>query len=241
MRSTALFRQAALAVSIGPMSPPREPRDEPFGYICRRCLNCCRHKQIQLNPYEVARLARNRGVSTGELAARFTQNGAGQILSQTGDDGACVFLGPEGCTVHPDRPLVCRLYPLGRYVDHEGAESFRRLTPHPRSAGEVTADGTIGAFLDEQGAAPFIAAADAYLAWLRAAIAAVPGAAAAIGPRRVDPAAEGQPAGDLLDMDAAVTEHCLSTGEPEPADVQSRLEMHLRILHRHLAGGSEHE
>jgi Fe-S-cluster containining protein len=33
------------------------------------------------------------------------------------DDGACIFLGEAGCTVHSDRALVCRLFPLGREVE----------------------------------------------------------------------------------------------------------------------------
>lgn len=33
-------------------------RDASFGYVCGRCSRCCQHKHIQLDPYEIARLAR---------------------------------------------------------------------------------------------------------------------------------------------------------------------------------------
>ncbi len=213
-----------------------DPRQEPFGYVCRRCLNCCHHKRIQLNPYEVARMARNRGVSTTEFRGRWTVEGAGVALSQT-PDGACVFLGPEGCGVHPDRPLVCRLYPLGRHVSSDGVERFSRVTPHPRSEGSLTRDGTIAAFLEEQGAGPFIAAADDYLAWMYDALNRVEGAvdAAKSGPSGVDVVE------DILDMDAAIAEDCTLSGRPAPADIDDRKRLHLEILYRQTAGdtGSE--
>ena len=57
------------------------------------------------------------------------------------DDGACGFLGEAGCTVHPDRPLVCRLYPLGRAVAPDRTETFAALTPDPETAGVYGADG----------------------------------------------------------------------------------------------------
>src|SRR5215470_9862277 len=102
------------------------PRSEAFDYVCRRCLKCCHHQRIQLNPYELARLARNLGLTTTEFRAAWTEHGDGLALRQT-ETGACVFLGSEGCTVHPDRPLVCRLYPLGRHVSADGSEAFSRI------------------------------------------------------------------------------------------------------------------
>ena len=67
-------------------------RLEPFGYVCHRCSRCCYHKGIQVNPYEIARLARNRALTTSEFSAAWTADGAGLFLAQT-ESGACVFLG----------------------------------------------------------------------------------------------------------------------------------------------------
>jgi uncharacterized protein len=208
----------------------RASRDQPFGYECRRCLRCCRHKRIQLNPYEVARLAYGRGMSTTAFRALHTVDGQGLELAQA-ENGDCVFLGPEGCTVHPDRPLVCRLYPLGRFVSFDGTESFTTASPHPQSEGVYHGRGAVADFLEAQGAEPFIEAADAYMAWLTRAV-------------EVLSAATGQPpeallertAGDdrLLDLDAAIAEHCAAAATPEPTDPEARRRLHLSILHHRL-------
>jgi Putative zinc- or iron-chelating domain len=83
-------------------------RSSEFGYVCRRCSLCCRDKRIQINPYELARLARAQGETTSEFRERWTLDGQGTTLGQK-EDGTCVFLGSQGCEVHADRPLVCRL------------------------------------------------------------------------------------------------------------------------------------
>lgn len=199
-------------------------RDERFGYQCHRCLRCCRDKRIQLNPYEVARLARHRGITTTEFRRTATVGGRGVELARTADN-ACVFLGSEGCTVHADRPLVCRIYPLGRLFNPDRGESFEHVEPHPRSAGERHTRGTIADFLGEQAAEPYIAAADAYLAWLNAAMARLRAAGAG------DTAVAAAPLDDseLLDMDAALAAH----GEVSD-DIEVRRDLHLAILHRHL-------
>ena len=205
-------------------------RREAFGYDCHRCLRCCHHKVIQLNPYEVARLARNRGQTTTEFRAASTLDGAGVVLAQTAD-GACVFLGNEGCTVHPDRPLVCRLYPLGRHVNLDGEERFSRVMPHPQSEGEYHTRGTIADFLESQGAGPFMEAADEYLAWMARALEALRSETGQTPQLRKN--AEGDDA-RLLDMDAAIHDHCSSEGLSEPADIEARKRLHLSILHQQL-------
>jgi uncharacterized protein len=207
------------------------PRSETFGYVCHRCLKCCHHKRIQLNPYEVARLARNRGVTTSELRAAYTVDGAGLYLTQT-ESGACVFLGGEGCTVHPDRPLACRLYPLGRHTTADGQEWFSHSEAHPQSEGEFTRSGTISDFLLAQDTRPFILAVDDYYSWLCTAYGHVReasnGEATNLSEQHVAVAR------DLLDMDAAIARHCAATKIPEPTDIEARRKLHLTILYQQL-------
>ncbi|MEW6598618.1 MAG: YkgJ family cysteine cluster protein [Pseudomonadota bacterium] len=205
-------------------------RDQVFGYECRRCLRCCRHKRIQLNPYEVARLARARGLSTTELRARHTVEGRGVELAQAAN-GDCVFLGPGGCTVHPDRPLVCRLYPLGRFVGFDGQETFRRARPHPESAGVYHDRSTIADFLADQQVEAFTAAADAYMAWLAAAMARIEAATGLTPDQQLEHEGEDS---DLTDMDAAIAAHCQRFGLDKPADLEDRLRLHLEILYASL-------
>jgi Fe-S-cluster containining protein len=136
-------------------------RQTHFFFSCAQCLHCCCHKKIQVNPYEIARLAMNRGLSTAEFIELYTHE-SGTILNCE-EDGTCVFLDSKGCSVHPDRPFVCRLYPLGRHVRSSGEERFSEIEPHQDCKGVYSDNGTITAYLDSQGARPFIEAADKYL------------------------------------------------------------------------------
>jgi hypothetical protein len=47
----------------------------------------------------------------------------------------------------------------------EGVETFSKAELVPQSAGEFIKNGTIGAFIESQSAAPFIQAADDYFRW----------------------------------------------------------------------------
>ncbi len=207
----------------------RVQREQTFGYLCHACSRCCHGKVIQVNPYEIARLARSRGVSTSEFQRKWTEDGKGTVLARTADD-TCVFLGSGGCTVHADRPLVCRLYPLGRRFLPDGSESWLELSPHPQSEGEYTKRGTIADYLATQQAESFIAAADGYVNWVNEArTLLLPDA---------DNASSGAAAGatsDLLDMDKAIARHVAISGQAEPEDIEARKDLHLAILYEELA------
>jgi Fe-S-cluster containining protein len=205
----------------------RVARQQTFGYLCRACSRCCHGKIIQVNPYEIARLARNLGIGTSEFRSKWTEEGKGTVLARTADD-TCVFLGRGGCTVHSDRPLVCRLYPLGRRFAPDGSESWLELQPHPRSEGEYTERGTIADYLATQHAESFIEAADAYVNWVNEA--------RTLLLPRVDDAPSGAAGetGDLLDMDKAIARHAAITGAAEPEDIEARKDLHLAILYEEL-------
>lgn len=201
-------------------------RAQPFGYVCARCSRCCRGNRIQLNPYEAARLARRLGIGTREFRMRHTIEARGAELSREAD-GTCVLLGPYGCTVHADRPLVCRLYPLGRKVSAEGTESFHRLDGHPESDGRFDGHGTVGDYLEAQGAVPYMRAADAYFDWVCRAQRLLGTAAGGASNPTMDTT--------LSDMDAAIAAHSRNAQCPEPLDIEERRRLHLEILDRHLA------
>lgn len=129
-------------------------------YTCHQCRRCCRNKRIRVNPYEVYRLARNRGMSTTEFLAVHTLCGGTELARR--EDGTCVFLTEAGCGVHTDRPFVCRLYPLGRRVLAGEPDTYFLTETHPESEGVFSNDGTVEAFLQSQGAPPFAEAADRY-------------------------------------------------------------------------------
>lgn len=127
------------------IEPASLTRDSPWSYVCHSCGRCCHGRVIVVNPYELVRLARYRGVSTTALIAESTQGGT---LLRRDDDEACVFLTAQGCSVHPARPLVCRTYPLGSidsdppvYWEAEASEG---------SEGVYGTAGTVAGFLEGQ-------------------------------------------------------------------------------------------
>jgi uncharacterized protein len=135
-------------------------RASAFSYTCHACKRCCRNKAIRVNPYEVLRLARRLGLSTTEFIERKTE--AGGTVLRSAENGNCVFLNDRGCSVHPDRPLACRIYPLARWVSAEGEESFGHLAPHPQTEGVYGNAGTVQGYLDQQGGEPYFRNSDRY-------------------------------------------------------------------------------
>jgi len=78
-------------------------RDSLFSYQCQACCGrCCYNKRITVNPYEVLRLATNKGVSTDEFI-RFYLEKEGPYLNVTAE-GNCVFHSGKECGVHADSP-----------------------------------------------------------------------------------------------------------------------------------------
>ena len=116
--------------------------EEPFPFQCRpglACFNrCCREAVIILSPYDVLRLSRGLGLSTGEFLRRHTRreeeaaSGLPLVLLRPGREGGCPFRGEEGCRVYAHRPAACRLFPLaqGSELTSEGVRDrffLRRL------------------------------------------------------------------------------------------------------------------
>jgi Fe-S-cluster containining protein len=128
-------------------------RDSPFSFKCQICSSCCYNKIIRVSPYEALRLARNLGLTTPEFYEICTEGGSAVLRIKP--DAGCIFLTAKGCSVHPDRPLVCRLYPLGQIVDKDGKEKFGSMPPHPDCLGLYGSEGTVENYLESQGVQPY--------------------------------------------------------------------------------------
>ena len=193
-------------------------RASPFSYTCRGCSRCC-HGQVRANPFDVLVLARHLGLSSTEVRRRYLT--ADSFLARDENDG-CVFLGKNGCTVHPARPLVCRLYPLARVISTDGSEHFVRLEPHPLSDGVYGAAGTVDDFLEAQQARIHMEAADRYLRWFTLAV------------RRLGEAPNSGQSGQqssegLLDADAMIASHRPDL-DPRTFDPVASMSMHLEAM-----------
>ena len=123
-------------------------RGSSFSYLCNRCGRCCHDQVITLSPYDVIRLARRAGISTGQAIARYTIR-RGSIL-KFDKDGCCAALDGTTCSLHSGRPLACRLYPLGLEHDRRGTERYVQLEPAVGSDGIYAEDGRVVDFLAAQ-------------------------------------------------------------------------------------------
>ena len=86
---------------------------------CVRGGGCCHGHRIQVTPWEIARLAREKRMPVIAFRDRYTAEGATFLvadgaLDQRGLKGCGLFGAGVGCTAHAARPLACRMYPLGR-------------------------------------------------------------------------------------------------------------------------------
>ena len=99
--------------------------NDAFSFGCHKgvpCFtDCCGDINILLAPYDVLRLARHIGMSTGDFIKQHTLTPITKDLQlpvkmlRMGDDEKhkCPFVGDDGCTVYEARPWACRMYPLG--------------------------------------------------------------------------------------------------------------------------------
>ena len=104
---------------------PRLDHDAEFSFGCHPgvpCFNaCCADVNIFLTPYDIIRLKKRLGVSSGEFLKQYTLMPFDKnlpypvVMFQMSDDDkkTCKLVGDEGCTVYEDRPWACRMYPLG--------------------------------------------------------------------------------------------------------------------------------
>lgn len=102
---------------------------------CEGCSACCRGmgSSIVLDPLDIQRLCKGLCVSFDGLMERHIELHAedGMIvpnLKMDGKEEACAFLDAGGrCGIHPFRPGLCRLFPLGRYYEEDGFRYFLQI------------------------------------------------------------------------------------------------------------------
>ena len=84
---------------------------------CEGCHACC----TGMDPLDIVRICRGTGAAFETLlAGKIELNVVDGIilpnLKMAGAEDGCGFLTEEGkCGIHPFRPGICRLFPLGRY------------------------------------------------------------------------------------------------------------------------------
>ncbi len=102
--------------------------DEPMIFACgpdNVCFNdCCRDLNQVLTPYDVLRLKNHLNLSSRVFLQTYTERHSGPasglpvvtLKFSPATGYACPFVTETGCSVYPDRPASCRLYPLARAI-----------------------------------------------------------------------------------------------------------------------------
>lgn len=131
------------------------------------CYNaCCKQADVTLTPYDIIRLKQRFDISSGELLKQYTvpfemdADRVPGVKLKTTDEGACLFMNEEGCSVYEDRPTACRYYPLGhlslRHKDTSEDEAHYVLIEEPHCKGhQEDREIQIKDYLTEQDAAMF--------------------------------------------------------------------------------------
>lgn len=104
---------------------PLSPNDI-FRFSCSKtvpCFNeCCKDLNQFLTPYDILRLKKHLGISSGEFLQHYTVQHTGPetglpvvtLKTNHASEFKCPFVTPSGCSVYEDRPSSCRTYPLAR-------------------------------------------------------------------------------------------------------------------------------
>lgn len=106
-----------------------------FKFRCHKGIDCftrcCSGIEILLTPYDILRMKKRLGLSSGEFLSRYTyvkideKTSHPNVMLKMLDDKekSCPFVTPEGCTIYSDRPANCRYYPIGQgTLKREGKE-----------------------------------------------------------------------------------------------------------------------
>ena len=106
-----------------PIEPTRLELEDTIKFRCHKdisCWNqCCSRADVSLAPYDIIRMKKNLGIDSSEFLNTYTvpfeidAHGIPGIKLRTTDEGACLFMKEEGCSVYEDRPTACRYYPSG--------------------------------------------------------------------------------------------------------------------------------
>lgn len=111
--------------------------DDSFCFECGphvECFTeCCGKLDLRLTPYDVLRLRRGLGRSSGEFLDVYTiirwrtPHGLPEVMMKMDRDAGrrCPFVTEQGCMVYENRPGACRIYPIGRAATKNPVDGSR--------------------------------------------------------------------------------------------------------------------
>lgn len=101
------------------------PHKTPFSYYCSSCDLCCMEMIIQVNSYEICRLAQRLSMTTTNFSARHKVPG---VHLPTKPGRVCGFLSAQAAPCIRTGPWSAGSYPLARHVNHRRPGALR--LPH---------------------------------------------------------------------------------------------------------------
>jgi len=116
---------------------PRLGPDDTFRFACHpgiSCFNrCCGDVNLFLSPYDVLRMKRRLGMTSGEFLEEYALLPVHKdmrtpvVVLRMNDDEAksCPFVTHTGCSIYSDRPWPCRMFPLGLAAQKDTPEGRR--------------------------------------------------------------------------------------------------------------------
>jgi hypothetical protein len=100
---------------------------------CNGCTVCCRKELIFLHP--------EHGDVVADYDAALTVNpitGKPGFAVRQRADGACVYLGESGCTIHDRAPAICRVFDCRAFLLGFGDRAGQRRALHDGSIDRET-------------------------------------------------------------------------------------------------------
>lgn len=105
--------------------------DDSFRFGCKQCGKCCINREdILLTPKDLYKLAAFMGKKIDEVVAKYCETYLGQSsripivrLKPQGSIKRCPLLKDRRCSVHQAKPVVCAMYPVGRFFQIEQDKS----------------------------------------------------------------------------------------------------------------------
>lgn len=116
---------------------PRLGPDDAFTFACHpgvSCFNqCCCDVNVFLSPYDVLRMKRRLGITSGEFLKQYAfmpvhkeMRTPAVVLGMNDDEPkTCPFLTAGGCGMYSDRPWPCRMYPVGLAAQKDAPDGWR--------------------------------------------------------------------------------------------------------------------
>jgi Fe-S-cluster containining protein len=105
-------------------------------FQCIKCGICCgdtqeKTRHILLLKTEAEQIATTTSQPTSAFTVKIKDKAPYSYEMKKTEEGKCVFLENNCCTIYTARPLICRFYPFELKIAHDGKHTFLYTTECP--------------------------------------------------------------------------------------------------------------